>query len=145
MMERNTIIPSIVPFLTPWLHRGELSTQHETQAQICFQVPALSFEHGWRRASFIFSFPFPFVGSSLSKCVTWISTAACIDISNDAIHYRIQVFNKSYSTRMSLCWSRAVSGVCAAVPISQGAHSLIIRRAPPSSPQLRPGFPSSLW
>lgn len=46
---------------------------------------SLWFEHG---AGSIFSFPFPFVGRIPSKRVTWISTPVCIDINNDAIHYR---------------------------------------------------------
>lgn len=46
---------------------------------------SLWFEHGPRP---IFSFPFPFVGRIPSKRVTRISTAECIDINNDAIHYR---------------------------------------------------------
>lgn len=47
-------------------------------------------------------------------CMSWISTAACIDINNDTILSRIQAFNKSYSPRLSLCSSGSVNCVCAA-------------------------------
>lgn len=107
MLERRTVTPSIAPVRTRRLlwREPRIPDKHK----FAFSL-SLSFEDRWWRASFILSFPFPFVGRVLSGCMSWISAAACIDINNDTIHYRVQVFNKSYSAPMSLCWSWAANG-----------------------------------